>query len=336
MKIVRAFGQGIRRVASAPALLAGVYLATLLLAVPFGLALRAQIAAHLGDSLAAETLATGVNSDWWQEFSQDATGLGATLTPAVIGFAAPLANLSAFLDAEPRPPILVGVVALYLVVWAFLLGGVIDRLARGRPTRAAGFFAACGVFFFRFLRLAILAVPVYYVLFAVVHDWLFGTLYERLTRDLTVERTAFLVRLGLYVVFGLLFVAVSALVDYAKVRAVVEGRRSMVGALLAAGRFVARHPAAVGGLYLLNGAALVAVLALYAAVAPGAGRTGWSMWAGFLVGQAYIAARLAVKLVGYGAQVAYFQGELAHAGDVAEPPVAPLEPPAAEAMGAAR
>jgi hypothetical protein len=335
MTVLGAFGQGIRRVAGAPAMLAGISLATLLLALPFGLALRAQIAAHLGESGAADSLAAGVNYDWWQEFSQDATGLGATLTPAVLGFAAPLANLSALVDAEPRPTILAGVVALYLALWAFLVGGVLDRLARGRPTRAHGFFAACGVFFFRFLRLAAMAVPVYYALFAIVHGWLFETLYERMTRELTVERTAFLVRVALYGVFGLLFVAASALFDYAKVRAVVEDRRSMLGALVAAARFVLRRPAGVGGLYLLNGTALLAVLALYAAVAPGAGGTGWSMWAGFLVGQAYLALRVAVKLVGYGAQIAYFQGELAHAGYVAQPPVPPLEPPAAEAMGRA-
>lgn len=335
MKALRACFHGARLVVTAPAVVLGVYLALLVLVSPFGLALRAQIAAHLGDSLAADRLATGVDSDWWQEFSQDATGLAATFTPVVIGFAAPLSNLSAWLDGEPRPPVLVGVTALSFVLWIFLLGGILDRYARGRATGAAGFFSACGVFFFRFLRLAALAAPVYYFLFAHLHGWLFEGLYERLTRDVTVEATAFFIRLGLYLVFGALLVVANAFFDYAKVRAVVEDRRSMIGAVLAAGRFALRHPATVAALYLLNGLALALVLALYAAVAPGAGATGWAMWAGFLVSQGYIGARVAVKLLLYGSLVAYFQSELAHAGYVARPLPRPAEPPAAEAIGGA-
>jgi hypothetical protein len=65
-------------------------------------------------------------------------------------------------------------------------------------------------------------------------------------------------------------VAVNAVVDYAKVRAVVEDRRSMVGALVAALRFVRRNAAAVFGLYLLDAAVFVALLIVYALVAPGA------------------------------------------------------------------
>ena len=52
---------------------------------------------------------------------------------------------------------LAAAVATYLLVWIFLSGGVLDRYARQRPTRAHGFFAAAGVFFWRFLRLGLVA-----------------------------------------------------------------------------------------------------------------------------------------------------------------------------------
>ena len=73
MTIARALRDGMRRVTRAPALLAGVLLLTLLMALPLGLALRGMIAGHLGDSLAAARAATGVNWEWWQEF-MDAGG----------------------------------------------------------------------------------------------------------------------------------------------------------------------------------------------------------------------------------------------------------------------
>ena len=318
---------------AAPAVLAGVLIATLLATLPLGLALRSTLRAHLGDSVAADTVASGVNWDWWQEFSAQATGLGGTFSPSVIGAGVVLDNLSALLDNRPTAGILVGVATAYVLLWIFLVGGVLDRYARGRAIRTAGFFGACGVYFFRFLRLAVVGWLAYAVLFGLIHGWLLDDFYGWATRDFTVERSAFLLRAVLYVLFGTLLVACNLVLDYAKIRAVVEDRRSMISALLAAWRFVTRRPLQVSGLYLLNGLVFFLVLAVYAAVVPGAGGTGLSMWVVFLIGQAYILARLWTKLLFYASQTALFQGELAHAEYIAAPePVWP-ESPAAEAIG---
>src|ERR1043166_1548235 len=88
-----------------------------------------------------------------QELRDQATGLGVTLRPTVVGFGAVLDNLSAFLDDTTRPIVIVGGASAYIVLWLFFAGGIIDRYARDRATHAHGFFAACGVHFFRFLRL---------------------------------------------------------------------------------------------------------------------------------------------------------------------------------------
>jgi hypothetical protein len=312
---------------------AGLFIVTLLLAIPLGLTVRGQLRAHLGNSMAAETAASGVNSDWWAEFSEQASGIGTTFQPTIIGFAAVLENLSNLMDFRPPSVVVTGIASVYLFVWTFLIGGVLDRLARNRKTRSNGFFAACGVFFFRFLRLGLLMLLVYWVLFSSVHTWLFGTLYPRLIRNLTVERTAFLLRFGLYGLFGAILVPVNMLFDYAKIRAVVEDRHSMVGALASASRFIRRRPWQTASLYFLNGLLFVLVLVVYALVAPGAGTIGMSMWIAFLTGQFYLIARVAVKLVFYASQTAYFQGELAHVGYTASPQPLWPESPAAEAIG---
>src|SRR5437762_14004442 len=121
---------GIRRVNGAPAVLVGVWLLTVLVSLPLTLGLRTLLAQHLGRSLAAETAASGVNYDWMQEFSDQATGLGVTFKPTVIGFAAVLDNLSAFMDATSRPAVIAGAAAVYTLGWIFLAGGIIDRYAR--------------------------------------------------------------------------------------------------------------------------------------------------------------------------------------------------------------
>jgi hypothetical protein len=329
--IFNAFVDGVRRVNRAPAILFGLLLVTFLLALPLGLTLRGMIETHLGSSLAADAAADGVNYDWWQEFRGQASGLGTTFEPAIIGFAAVLRNLSDFADNRPRTMPILGAIVAYLVVWAFLIGGVIDRYARQRPTRSAGFFAASGIFFFRFLRLAIIAALAYYVLFVWIHVGLEG-LYRLLTRDMAVERNAFVVRLALYAAFGLGLVCLTLLFDYAKVRAVVEDRRSMIGAVLASGRFIARRPVRVLGLYFLNVALFAIVVLIYALVAPGAGSAGATMWIAFALGQLYVLGRLWTKLAFYASEVALFQSELAHAEYAAAPPPVWPESPAAEAI----
>src|SRR5689334_9517693 len=90
MSATAAFREGIRRVNHAPAVLAGMFAVTLLVSLPRAYALETMIAAHLGSSLAAESLATGTNYDWWQEFSAQASGLGTTFVPSISGFAAVL------------------------------------------------------------------------------------------------------------------------------------------------------------------------------------------------------------------------------------------------------
>ena len=333
MTALAALREGMSRVNRAPAVWLGVWLVTVVVSLPLAAAMRDRLQASLGGSLAADTAASGVNYDWMQEFASEATGLATTFKPAVIGFAAVVDNLSAFLDQTRQPVILSAVAASYIAAWVFLSGGIIDRYARNRTTHAHGFFAASGVFFFRFLRLGVLMALVYGLLLGSLHPWLFDTLYPKLTRELTVERTAFMVRASLYLAFGAALAVCNLVFDYAKVRAVVEDRRSMLGALGAGLRFMRTNPASTAALYLMDALLFALVLGVYAVAAPGAGSGGWSAWTAFVLGQAYVLARLWVKLVFWASETALFQGRLAHAGYVAsQKPVWP-ESPIAEAIG---
>jgi hypothetical protein len=327
-----ALRDGIRRVNRAPAILAGMWGLTLLVSLPLTLALRGMLASHLGGSLAGDTAAASVNYDWMQEFADQASGLGVTFKPTIIGFGAVLDNLSAFIDAAARPVVIVGAASAYIGLWLFAAGGIIDRYARDRATGSHGYFAAAGVFFFRFLRLAIVQWMVYAFLFGSLHAWLFDSLYPRMTHEVNVERTAFLVRLVLYVVFGILVSACMLVFDYAKVRAVVEDRRSMLSAVRAALGFIERNYPAAVGLFVVNFAMFTATVGVYALVAPGAGGDGPSIWIAFAIGQLYIAARLWVKLVFWASETALFQSRLAHAGYVARPVVERPESPAVAAI----
>jgi hypothetical protein len=328
-----AFREGLRRVNGAPMVLAGMFAVTLFLALPLSYALRGMIAAHLGSSLAADSAAAGTNYDWWQEFSAQASGLGTTFIPSITGFGAVLDNLSGLLDHTPMATTIAGVTAAWLVLWSFLSGGVIDRLARARRTRAHGFFGACGVHFWRLLRLGAAAWLAYAFLFRYVHAWIFTNALAWLTRDITVERTSFSIRLAGYLVFGTLLVLCNLVFDYARVRIVVEDRRSALGAILAGARFVWRHAAGVLGVYLLNAVGFLLLVALYAVSVPGAPRSGIAMWMVLALGELYILGRHYLKLLFYASETVFFQGALAHAGYTATPALVWPDSPAAETIG---
>jgi len=310
--------------------LLGVYAITVVLALPLAITMRGLLQTHLGASLAAEGAADGVNYDWWQEFRSQATGIGTTFSPTIIGFAATLDNLSALLDGEREIAPIAGALALYLLAWTFLVGGIIDRYARQRPIRAAGFFAASGVHLFRLLRLAALSGFVYWWLFAYVHPWLFLEWFVDRTRTMSVERAVFFWRVALYFVFGILLVVVNVIFDYAKIRIIVEDRRSALGALSAAMRFAWRQRGPVAALYALNGLTFLILIAIWAFVAPGARSGGMTLWLGFVVSQIYVLARLALKLQFLASETALFQSRLAHASYAAGPVPSWPESPSAE------
>jgi hypothetical protein len=323
---------GIGRVNRSPFIILGMFLVTLGIALPLSLALRGMLAAHLGASLAADGAAAGVNYEWWQEFSAGASGLGTTFVPSIIGFAAVLQNLAGLFDNLPLATTIVGATIAWMTIWSFLSGGIIDRYARNRPTRAAGFFAAAGTHFWRFLRLGLLAWLVFAFLFSVLHPWMFDVVYADLIHDITVERQAFAIRVAEYALFGSALVFCAMLFDFARVRIVVEDRRSAVGALAASVRFVRRNFSSVAALYLLNGILFALLLAVYAMVGRSAPRSGWQMWAVLACGELYILTRHYLKLLLYASQTALFQSALAHAEYTAAPTLVWPDSPAVESV----
>jgi hypothetical protein len=192
-------------------------------------------------------------------------------------------------------------------LWWFLTGGVLDRYARGRPIRTAAFFAACGVFFMRFLRLAVIAAVVGFALWKV--------------------QQAFAYSLSMRAAVLVAVVALGIIVDFAKVRTVIEDRHSMVGALSASLRFISRRIWRVLGLVAINALAVLAAARVELQIAT----TVPAPWVDVLLSAALLLA-LTVRLALIASEAVFFQGELAHAGYTAGPPFVWPDSPAVEAL----
>ena len=278
---IAAFRDGIRRVFRAPAVVAGATLAATLTTLPLS-----WLTARAG----------GLPSfDPWREFH----GLGAGLLASRAGTAELLFTLDRLLDPLTHPAGL-ALLVLYGAGWTILSGGIIDRLARDRATHAPGFFSACGLSGVRLLRLGSLSLLVHLAWFRLLP----GSGFERGSE------------LWQLVASGMGLAAVGLILDYARVRAVVEDRRSMLGALLAALRYIRRRPVGCTVLYFLNSALVVGVIAVWSMVTASTTEPSGPLF-GLVV--SYLAARVLARLLFYGVEVAYFQSQLAHAGYVATP-----------------
>lgn len=236
-------------------------------------------------------------------FTFDVLGLGIPGT-----LAGPLIHGTPLPSDGLTPRITLALAAL--AGWLFLSGGILDRLARARPVRTAAFFAACGVHGVRFIRLAVSVGVVYWLLFA----WL----SPRILAPTPLDSTATVLS-GLLLA---LLVLVNVVADYAMVRIVVEDRRSVLGALAAAFRFVRRRPFRVLGLYALSASTTLVIVEFGLRLLPGTA---------YLI-PVFLLGRLWTALAWMAAEVVFFQGELAHTGYVAAPlPMWP-DSPAAEAL----
>jgi hypothetical protein len=185
-----------------------------------------------------------------------------------------------------------------VVIWSFVWGGILDRYARNRPTRGHGFFAACGAHFPALLRLGLVVLLL---------DAAVGTIGG--------DTTA---------IFG---VAVGMVATFARIRIVVEDRRSALGATLGALRFLRRNPAAIGLVAAFGVLQVIALLVIAFTVDPNASG-GWRR----ALAQGAMAVPVLLILVEHAAGISLFQSRLAHASYTAAPPLTWPDSPAAEAI----
>ena len=298
MTFSSAFRAGVRRVNSAPAILVGVWLITAVYVLPIALQSTLRPAMPLA-SLGGDDFA----HRWEHEVERETIEAGLDLLPSI---RAAVRHPIVFTENESCWMVAFPSSLWYLTVWLFLSGGIIDRYARDRPTRAYGFFAAAGVFFCRFLRLAPVMVLVYGTVVYVLRRW----------------PVAMWPALGLC---NLVF-------DYAQVRAVVEDRRSMLGALKSAVVFLRRNLGGALTLYAIDCAIFASLVGIYTALSPASISLGFSLRPLVWIEQGYVLARLWARLLFWATETALFQGRLAHAGYVAAPPPTWPDSPAAEAI----
>ncbi len=279
--------------------------------VAFAVAVVAPVAAllarDLGHSLYARDMLISFDLQWLLEFGWKTRGWPA----AMLG---PLALVAS---------------GGYLLVSAFLAGGAITVFAGSeRRYVPAVFYQGCGRNFGRLFRLLLWSAICYGVVFGINAG--LGRLGGRLWRDSMEERPVLLYGWGRALLVLLLFLLVNMVFDYAKIRLVVEDSRKSLRAALGSFRLVWRNLRLTILTYALVTAVAVLLLLAYLRVCGWLPRhRGWWLLLLLLVQQAYMLARLGVRLLFFASQSQVYV-LLARPPEPPPPPAEPAPPPPVE------
>jgi hypothetical protein len=300
---------GLGRMAGRPGLLAFLWLVNVLVALPAALLVAGSLHESIGGSQVHETMRSGFDMGWFGEYGDEAEGLAASFDPTHSGPGGMLDNLEAWVDGRMFEtwPAVIALGIGYVLLWALLMGGVIDRLAYpGDDHSTARFFERGGRYLPRFVRLMLLSGLLYWLVFRfrrMLFDWL-----EESLRDVTAERTALIWTVLASAGIVLLLVTIHVVFTYAKIAAVVEERRSMLLAAVRGLGFVLSYPLRTLGLYLGFGVLTVVLLFVWIWLAPGAEQaTVGAVVMAFVAGQVFVMLRLYLRLSLLAGQAALYR-----------------------------
>jgi hypothetical protein len=302
-----AVARGVAAVVRAPVLLTAVFVATVLVTVPFAFVLGSELQTALASRQLTYGVTTDIDAEWWFQFERHAQGLAATFSPAVIGSAAPVSNISAVLDGTRPVQILLLPIVASTVMWAFLWGGILERWQHERRIGFRAFAAAGAKRFLPFLAVSAAAAIIYLLLYTTVHPLLFGPFAAALQAGAPGEREALFSRVILYLVFATCLMVVSVCADYARVFMVAHGT-SLLAAMRKTRQFLAAHARTVALAHAVTAGLFLMLIVGYVVVDVFGGvRVGG--WRAVVLGQMYVAGRLTLRLLSAATALALVRAE---------------------------
>ena len=222
---------------------------SLVLAVPMYHSLKGSF----GNSLSGDRMAEGFDYLWWEEYRDDAQGLEKTFNPSIIGKGAILNNLEGLIQLRvfDLPPVILIFGLLYIILHAFLAGGILSVFRKGDAKFSLkDFFQGAGSFFFRFVLLMLLS----WMFFLIIGQGVKGSLdsiLDGVRETAFSEVTPFYLGLGFSAVVFFLFLFIQMVFDYGRIKVVLEDSPNVLTSAAGAFGFVFRHLGSTLGLFYL-------------------------------------------------------------------------------------
>lgn len=196
---------------------------------------------------------------------------------------------------------------LFFLLYIFLDGGVIGRIVDGNEKiNLANFFADCGKYFFRFIRVFLISILGYLGVFGLIFVAI-SALFNIWEKNASSEWGLIFSSNLKFLVFVLLFSVVKMFFDYVKVRLVVEDSKKTVKATLLNFSFMGKRFFKAWALYLLVGLAMVLFFIVYLTVYQPLPKVGLLLFLAFVWQQIYILSKMWIKLLFYSTEYQFIQ-----------------------------
>jgi hypothetical protein len=269
MGIVKIFGQGLETTARKARLLAFLWPACFLFALSAVAPFYILFQSHFSRSLIGERLFTGMDFIW----IGDLVYRYQESPPLLIGW-------------------LLGTSLLFLVLLAFLSGGVIGRIAAGEEkVTFRGFCGDCGRYFGRFFRVFVVSLAGYFLVLGILGR-VVSIPFRAWSEGAATQWTTLISSSLRLLVFLLLFSIVKMFFDYVKIALVADDSRKVIRTTLRNFGFLGRCFFRAWALFLIVGLVFVLSSLVYLAVAKSLPKAGVGPFLLFLWQQAYFLVRL--------------------------------------------
>lgn len=308
VKVALSTGKG--RVNRAWKMVIVFYLANLGVALILAVPMLQALNSSLRGTTIEERVLADFDYDWFSNFKDTQPGWMESLDLSLIGPGAFLRNYEMLLEGkltQVNNPIL-GLGLLYWMMQVFMAGGALHILCThdGR-FKLIDFFSGCGLFFFRFLRLGVLCLIIYAILFGALHAPM-KRLFDALTENMGSERVVFSMHFLKYLAAAGVVALLGMVFDYAKIRTVQDGRRSAIFSFISALYFVIRNARKAVLLYavlLLVGLLIAAGYGFLERSLPVV--SALTVLLAFFLQQAFVVSKMWLKLLFYSSQFALYQ-----------------------------
>ena len=263
-----------------------LFLVNLALAALAALPIYEGVLRFTGLSLTSQALARGLPVEWLTDFAINSPGS--------------LKRYAAWISFTAMLSMPVNVV---------LAGGVLSQFrAPQTPFSLGDFLRQAGHFAPRLLRLWLIALVGYWIVFRVINQGV-GGLFEEWSREQPDGRTVFWVHLALVAAVALGLIAVNIVVEYARVWLVMEDGASVASALGTSLRFLARGTSRAVTVYALPSLSGLLLAAVYLLAAPPSDfREPWMLIPLFVIQQVVLIARYWFRVATWASEWSYYSG----------------------------
>lgn len=194
----------------------------------------------------------------------------------------------------------------FMLLYIFLYGGIIGRIAaQDEKINLTSFLSDCSKHFFPFLRVFLISLVAYLVVFGGIHS-IISALFNLWKKNASTEWPLILASILEFLILVLLFSIVRMFFDYVRVRLVVEKSKKTIRATLLNISFIGKRFFRAWFLYLFVGLITAVFGVIYLAVYQPLPKIGILLIVGFIWQQTYVLSRMWTKILFYSTEYHFF------------------------------